>query len=288
MFLSGIADEAGKDLWTQIRAHKDLGWSHIEIRNVGGTQFTDIPDAEFDEACRSLDEAGIEVSCFASAIANWATRITDPVEKSLDVLERAMPRMKRLGCRFIRTMSWPNDGLPVDEWRDECVRKMKRLAARAEDEGVVLVVENCSGWASESAADYARFFELVGLPAVKAVYDTGNPASHGHADTWQWYLAAKPHIVYVHIKSHTAPDPSGEPGRHVWPEEGAGMVLETLKDLFAGGYDGGVSIEPHLGSIIHLGREMTDAESAYLTYVEYGRRAARLVDLARADLEMEK
>ena len=48
MYYSGIADEAGKDLATQIRAHKELGWSHIEMRTVDGVQFTDLTDDQFD------------------------------------------------------------------------------------------------------------------------------------------------------------------------------------------------------------------------------------------------
>ena len=30
MFLTGIADESGKDIHTQIKAHKELGWDKIE------------------------------------------------------------------------------------------------------------------------------------------------------------------------------------------------------------------------------------------------------------------
>jgi len=69
MFFSGIADEAGKDLDTQIKAHKELGWNHIELRNIDGKQFTDLDDAEFDAACARLESAKMKVSCFASAIA---------------------------------------------------------------------------------------------------------------------------------------------------------------------------------------------------------------------------
>ena len=41
MFFSGIADEAGKDINMQIKAHKELGWSFIEMRNVGDKNFID-------------------------------------------------------------------------------------------------------------------------------------------------------------------------------------------------------------------------------------------------------
>ena len=48
MKLSGIADEAGQPIDVQITAHKELGWNDIEIRNVDGTNLTDVSDEKFD------------------------------------------------------------------------------------------------------------------------------------------------------------------------------------------------------------------------------------------------
>jgi sugar phosphate isomerase/epimerase len=281
--LSGIADEAGADLATQIRAHRVLGWTYIDLRNIDGAQFTTLDEAAFEDVCGQLTAAGLKVSSFASGIANWACRIDDPFEQSTRTLQHAIPRMHRLGCRYLRTMSYPNAGLVDDAWRDEAVRRMKILGAMAADAGIVITVENCDGWASTSPANYARFFELVGSPAVKAVYDTGNPASHGHTNTWDWYLAAKPHIAYVHIKDHTGPH-EGHKGEHVMAGEGIGCVAETLRDLAAGGFDGFVSIEPHLKSVIHEGRGITEAEAAFETYVAYGRRVAEIVRVAQVQI----
>ena len=274
---SGIADEAGKDIDSQIRAHKMLGWEFIEIRTVDGVQFTDVTDEKFDEIGEKLADARMRVSCFASGIANRACKVTEPVEKSIEALNRAIPRMHDLDTEYIRAMSYPNNGLPEEQWRDEAVRRMKALGQMAEDAGIIIVVENCDGWASTSPENYARFFEMVDCPAVRAVYDTGNPASHGHTNTWDWYLRSKPHIAYVHIKAHT--DRQGDKkGKHVWPDAGASKVVETLQDLLAHGYHGFVSIEPHLKAIIHEGKKITDAEAALLTYVEYGQRLMRLVE----------
>lgn len=272
---SGICDESGKSLATQIRAHRELGWRFVELRNVDGLQFTDLPEADFEKACAQLAEAGLQVSAFASGIANWACKISDPLEKSTDTLARAIVRMNRLGTRYIRVMSWPNDNWETTAWRDEAVRRMKILGRQAEQGGIVLAVENCDGWASQSADNYAWFFEAVGSPAVKAVFDTGNPASHGQRNTWEWYLKSKPHIAYVHIKAHTGPRDGGK-GQHVWPDIGESSVAEVLTDLLRSGYDGLVSIEPHLQAIVHEGKAITQEEAAYATYVEYGRRLMKL------------
>ena len=141
---------------------------------------------------------------------------------------------------------------------------------------LVIAVENCDGWASQSAENYGSFFELVDSPSVCAAYDTGNPASHGDTNTWEWYVLAKPHIDYVHIKSHTGPVDGGE-GAHTFPGEGISLELETLTDLFKSGYDGGIVIEPHLSAVAHTGQAITDEEAAYQTYIEYGRRTEALI-----------
>ena len=270
--LSGIADEAGQDIQTQIRAHQELGWHFIEPRMVNKVQFTDLPDDQFDTVCAALAAAQLRVSSFASGIANWSCKVTDPFEKSTTTLTRASQRMQRLGTKFIRVMSYPNDGLPDAQWRDEVIRRFQLLAKQAESAGIVLLVENCDGWASQSPANYRQFFELVNSPFVKAVYDTGNPASHGQTNTWEWYQAARPHIAYIHIKDHTGPG-----GTHVWPDTGASCVRETLVDLLATGYRGFVSIEPHVQSVIHEAKGISNEDAAYRSYVEYGQRLMRLM-----------
>ena len=124
MFHSGISDEAGTDLATQIKAHKELGWSHIELRNVDGESFAEVDDATFDRIKGALDEAGLQVSCFASPIANWATKITDPLDRDMAILKTSIPRMQAMGTQFIRVMSWNNDGLSESEWEAAAVSEI--------------------------------------------------------------------------------------------------------------------------------------------------------------------
>ena len=276
MILSGIGDEAGRDIRDQIKAHQLLGWSHIDLRMVGNYQCTDLDESAFEEVCGLLEEANLKVACFASGIANWSCTINDPFNLSIDTLQTAIPRMHRLNTRFIRVMSYPNAGLPDADWRDEVLRRMTVLGEIALDAGIVLVVENCDGWASTSPDNYAHFFESINLDSVKAVYDTGNPGSHGMTNTWEWYQKARPHIAYVHIKDHTGPSDTGS-GSHVWPTKGIGCIQETLTDLARSGYSGFVSIEPHLRTIIHEGKEIDNPESAFETYIRYGKEVSTLI-----------
>ena len=278
MFFSGISDEAGQRIEQQIQAHNELGWEHLELRMVEGKNITQIPEALFAEVDRKLGEAGKKVSCFGSAIANWARPITCDPQIDIDDLKCAIPRMQQMGVPFIRVMSYPNDQEnPVSEpeWRAEAIRRMKALARLAEDGGITLVHENCSGWGGLSAENSNILLGEVNSPALKVVFDTGNPVSYGQ-DAWEYYNAVYNDIVYVHIKdAKRAPGAAEE--EYVYCGEGEGYVREIVGDLLAKGYDGGFSIEPHLAAIIHTGQQANSEDQLYQTYTEYGRRLMKIV-----------
>ena len=88
MFYSGISDESGQDIATQIKAHQELGWNHMELRLVDGENLTLIDDAKFEAVYGAVTEAGMRVSCFSSAIANWARPITCDSSIDIEDLER--------------------------------------------------------------------------------------------------------------------------------------------------------------------------------------------------------
>jgi len=277
MYYSGIADEAGKDIDTQIKAHLELGWKHIELRTVGGENITQLSDAKFDAIAAKLAEAGLQVSCFGSAIANWARPITIDPQVDIDDLKQAIPRMKRLGTEFIRVMSYPNDEknpLPEDEWRDASITRMRTLAEIAGGAGITLVHENCSGWGGLSAENCMEMMEEINSWALRIVFDTGNPVTYGQ-DAWSYYKTVEEFIAYVHIKDAKR---VGDVDEYCYCGEGDGAVKQIVGDLLANGYEGGFSIEPHLAAVIHTGQEADSAEQLYKSYTEYGKRFMEIVE----------
>ena len=274
MFFSGIADEAGTDLATQIKAHRELRWKHIELRNISGISVADLCDRSFEEVVDALSEAGLAVSCFASQLCNWSRSVAKHPDIDRHELERALPRMQRLGCPFIRTMSYPNAGWPEKEWRQEVIERLKVLAGLCEDSGVKLVHENCDGWGGKGPEQSLELLEQVDSPAFKLLWDTGNPVAHGQ-DPWPYYTAVREHVVYVHIKDGLSKD-----GKitYTYPGEGAARVKDVVKDMLKRGYTGGFSIEPHLAAVVHEGKAASEADSAYERYTEYGRRLMKLVE----------
>jgi sugar phosphate isomerase/epimerase len=281
MFFSGIADEAAPQLTRQLEAHKDLRWRHIEIRNIEGSNLTDLSDEAFEKVAAEIESSGIGVSCFASQLANWARPIDSDFEVDIGELKRAIPRMKRLKTPFIRCMSYPNSDPPLSDssWRREAVRRLQALAKLAKEAGITLVHENCNGWGGQGPQQTLDLLSDVGSEHLKLVFDTGNPVPYGQ-DSWDYYAGVRDQVIYVHIKDYKLNPDGGEVG--VFPGEGKGAVRKILADLLQRGYDGGISIEPHITSVIHLGQEAEDPELSYRTYVEYGQKLELLVESLRS------
>jgi len=291
MYYTGFADEAGEDLDIQIKATKELGWDKIETRKLFDSNLAYITDAQFDEVCRKIDEAGITFNCFGSGVGNWATDIADPPDKSYEEMRLAVPRMQKLGIKMIRVMSFPvKDVANHESYANEAIKRMKTITEIAADGGVTCVLENCSGWGSGSCEHAVRILEAVDSPYFKAVFDTGNPVfdddvrvgpPYKKQDSWEYYQAVKDFIVYVHIKDGYM---DGDKMVFTHAGEGHGDVRKIVKDLMKNGYDGGISMEPHLAVVFHDDSITAEADVMYDNYVEYGRRFMKLMDEIKAEL----
>ena len=95
MYFTGFADEASKGLEGQIKATKELGWTNIESRAIDGVNIHDLPEDKFNQVADALDAAGIHVNCFGSTICNWAKKITDPFDITLEEINSDSQQLYR-------------------------------------------------------------------------------------------------------------------------------------------------------------------------------------------------
>ena len=288
MYLTGFADEAGKDIDIQIRATRELGWSNIELRATSHGNIAEMTDEHFETLCGKLDAAGVSVNCFGSGIANWQKSLFEPPDSSYEELIRALPRLERLGTKMVRIMSFkcPEDAsVNTPEIEAEVVKRMKRLAEIAEDGGVLLVHENCDNWGGRSYEHTLRILEAVDSPNLRLVFDTGNPCFRkdvrfgasepfAYQNAWEFYDNVKEFIEYIHIKDAVIRE--GE-ASFTMPGEGDGHVVDILSNLLGRGYEGGISIEPHLSVVFHDAAVESEAGVMYSNYVEYGKRLVEIL-----------
>ncbi len=276
---TGFADEAEKSLEGQISTLKEAGWNAIELRLIDGKNVCDLSDEEWEAAKSKLEVAGIRIVGFGGQIGNWARPVTSDFQKDIDELKRVAPRMRSVGAKFLRIMSWPNDKdapLTREAWKAEVVRRLRELAPIAEAEGVILAHENCSGY-GETPEGFMELVDAVKSNAFKLILDTGNNSLHfnGNDATWNYYQLCRSQIVHIHIKS-AKPNPEGGDWITCHVDEDP-VQRRILTDLESTGYDGWLSIEPHIKAAIHAGQDVDDSGEAREVWVEYTRRLGKLV-----------
>jgi len=274
---AGFADEADKTIEGQIAVTQELGWKGIEVRLIGGKNFCDLTDEEFEETWGKLQDAGIGIPCFGSQLANWSRPIDSDPQADIDELARNIPRMHQVGAKLIRCMSYPNSKEPFakEDWRNESIRRMKNLAEIAEDGGVLLAHENCSGYGGEGADECLELIDGVDSDAFTIIFDTGN-RPHGGGDLWEYYEKVRDRITHVHVKATKLVD--GERKVCHADEDGDDTPRRAFQDLKNRGYEGWISIEPHLAAQVHAGQDVEDASAAAKIYVEYGQRVMKLIE----------
>lgn len=292
-YLTGIADEAGPNIDTQIRATKELGWKSIEARAMEVTgfpkaNFHDIPDAAFDIVAGKLKDAGLTVCCFGSAIMNWAKTVETPFDVTLGEVRRAIPRMQRLGTKHVRIMSFKpaDDADAIPPVVFERVREVTKMFL---DAGLQPVHENCMNHGGMSAKHALQLLEQV--PGLKWVFDTANPIFNADRDKfkpwpkqdpWEFWTQVRDVTAHIHIKDCIW-NPAKNDADYTWPGEGHGRVRDILKDAFARGFNAGISIEPHLAVVFHDASVKSNDEAMFSSYVEYGRRLEKLVKAIQAE-----
>lgn len=268
---AGIGDEAALELDGQIRAHRLLGWDRIELRAIGGVALAALDGGAFAAVARRLEAEGLQVVCVDSGIGGWARPISGPLERDLAELAALAPRLAALGTSYLRIMSYPNAGWPLAAWRREVIARVAALAERAERDGIVLLHENCAGWAGQRPEHTIELLEAVASPALRLLFDTGNGLAYGY-DAVDFLVEVLPWVEHVQVKDGTV---SGGQARFGWPGEGSVRLAECLRLLEAHGYAGTLSIEPHLLVAPHLDR-IDPGPDGVATFVEYGRRLERV------------
>lgn len=302
MFYTGFADEAAKDIDGQIEATKTLGWTNIESRNISGKNIHDLSDEDFDIVEGKLKDAGVKINCFGSAIANWSKDPTNPEDSklSLEMLERALPRMERLGTKLLRGMSCKmmKDRSSQDPEIEKLVfDHLKELVSRCADHGITYGHENCMNYGGQSATHSMKLVEAMDSEFFTLIFDTGNPVMTDDRtgeppyskkqNAWDFYLGIKDHIGYVHIKDGIYQEESDgifPKAEFTFPGEGEGEVRKIVQDLVDSGYDGGFSMEPHMAMVFHEdANEEEKASTMKENYIEYGRRFMKLVEECKAN-----
>lgn len=256
---SGFSDEISPDISRQFYHLKDLGISFFEPRGVNGRNISDLTADEARALKKYMDGNGIGASSIGSPIGKIS--ITDEFQPHLTKLLHVIETAKILDTKYIRVFSfYIPKGEDAEVYEDEVISRMKSMAKAAGDAGIILLHENEKDIYGDTALRCLNIFKKVNSKNLKAVFDPANFVQCGE-DTLKAFALLYPYIEYMHIKD------AAEDGAVVPAGMGKGNIFEIIKALYQKGYQGFLSLEPHLGSFkglsdLEIDDKMTNLEKS--------------------------
>jgi len=242
--LTCFADEISSELEEQLELLEQEGIRHLEIRNVWGKNVLELSSEELNRLGSLLKDRGFTVSSIASPIGKYPA--ASPFGPQQKAMERAIDAARALNTPYIRLFSYHlPDNEPRERFRDEVLYRMKWLAEAAERSGVTILLENDNEMYGSLWEGGMEIIEHCQSPNVKFAFDSGNYVMSGVEPMLEAYPVVAPHIGYVHIK-----DATRDPRQFVPAGAGQGRIDELVAALHKRGFNGYLSVEPHLHSYL--------------------------------------
>lgn len=256
--ISGFSDEIAESVDTQFEVLNKLGIGYFEPRGIDGKNISALTEGEVLELKRKMDRYGIRASSIGSPVGK--VKLEEPFEEHFEVFRRVVRTAKTLGARYIRMFSFYHDG--GAEWtedeRAEVLTRLRAMIAYAEEQDVILLHENEKDIYGDTVDRCVDLMKELSCSHFKAVFDPANFVQCGQ-DTRHAYQCLRDDVAYVHIKDACLADGSVVPAGY-----GDGNVEYILRQLLDNGYDGYLSLEPHLGSFSGLSDLELDDKMANL------------------------
>jgi len=263
--LSAFADEIDMDLKTQMDVLDSHGIKFIEMRGVNGRNISEYTAEEAKAIKKQLDDRGFKVSAIGSPIGK--IKITDSFDEHLKLFKKIIEIAKILDTKYIRMFSFfMPEGEKAENYRDEVLRRWQLFIRAAEGSGLILLHENEKEIYGDTPERCKDLLDSLNCPYLRATFDPANFIQCDCETIPHSYDLLKDHIEYVHIKDANQSDHKVVPAGY-----GDGRVPELLKILKDIGYNGFLSLEPHLGGF--KGFEKLEPSSPYNKMEEGGEKA---------------
>jgi len=242
LMISGFSDEISSEFDTQLSVVSKLGMKYISLRGIDGKNIGEYSVDEVKEkVLPKLKRAGIGVSSIGSPIGKVFIDDEEGFIKQKATLEKLCEISNLINCKYMRIFSFyiPKETC-ADDYKDEVVSKLKCFSQIASKYNVVLLHENEKDIYGDISRRCYEILKAVDSPNFKAIFDFANFVQCGES-TQLCYELLKDDVEYIHIKDAVASD-----NKNVVCGTGEGNIPEILSQAIKGGYEGFLTLEPHL------------------------------------------
>ena len=247
VILSGFADEISPDPRAQLATLAAESISNLELRSAWSVNVADFTDTQLAAFRAAVDGAGVRVSAIGSPIGKIP--VAAPLGPELDRMRRVADIAAALGTSIVRIFSfYIPAGEPPERYRGEVIGRMGALTQVAEERGLILAHENEKEIYGDTPGRCADLITAVNSPALRATFDPANFVQCGVLPFSGAYGLLRPYLAYLQVK-----DALAATGEVVPAGQGDGELRETLAALRDSGFEGFMSLEPHLAQAGRFG-----------------------------------
>lgn len=244
--ISAFADEIDPNLKVQMDVLDKHNIKHIEMRGVNGKNLVEHNLDEVKDIKRQLDDRGFKISAVGSPIGK--IMITDDFAPHMELFKHTLEIANILETEYIRMFSfYIPEGEEPDKYREEVLDRLGQLIETVKGTGIMLLHENEKDIYGDTPERCLDLIENLDSKYFRAIFDPANFVQCNVETYPHAFELLEDHIVYMHIKDARYSDnvvvPAGQ---------GDGKVKEILTALYNKGFEGFLSLEPHLANFVGL------------------------------------
>lgn len=242
--VSGFGDEIASDPSEQLAVLAGLGIRHLDLRGAWDRNVLEFTDQDVEALGALLQEQRATVAMIASPVGK--SPITEPAAYEAERLKAALRLAAAFETPLIRVFSFYHEGIAHADCRDDIVARLRGWAATAEQAGVTLLLENEAGLWTDTPAHCQEILSAVDSPALRFTLDAGNFVTVGAAAHDDGYTLLRPWVHHLQIKDVKALDAQAGTRKVVPAGQGDAQLPALLAAAHRDGYQGYLSLEPHL------------------------------------------
>ncbi len=239
--LSAFADEISPDLDVQMEVCASHGINHIDVRAIDGTNVSKFTVEQATEYAKRMSDNGFKTACLGSPLGK--IRIDQDLPDHLELTRRCCEIAHAMGTDSIRMFSfYPPEGGDVTAHRGEVMDMLAKMAQIGAETGILMMHENESNIYGDIPERVVDIFHTVQSEYLKGIFDPANFVTDGVAPFDEgWKKGLSGCTERFHIKDKIPGDKACVPAG-----DGHGQIEQTLAAAKAQGFDGLLTLEPHL------------------------------------------
>lgn len=233
MKIAFVTDEISPDVEEAVQIGTSWGIYDYELRMVGDQRVPHIDDETVGHLLELKEKYQINYTALSPGTFKCTLKDQDQLERQLRTdLPDTCRLAKMLGTEIIIVFGFKRFENEPHENQGRVVLLLKEVAALAEEQGLVVAVENEPGFWCDSGENVARILRKVRSSSVRANWDPANAIGTDERPYPEGYEAIKEWIANVHIKD-TAKGalvecvPVGE-GKVDWPGQLHALQRERI------------------------------------------------------------